>query len=64
MRGKTAVIPVIGEAVKELLDVSTTRGLELQLAKLESAVSALQLALERDNRKAILDLPNSLTPVN
>ena len=64
MRGKTAVIPVIGEAVNELLDVSTTRGLELQLAKLESAVSALQLALERDNRKAILDLPNSLTPVN
>jgi len=44
VRGKTAVIPVIGEAVKELLDVSTTRGLELQLAKLESAVSALQLA--------------------
>jgi len=43
---------------------STTRGLELQLAKLESAVSALQLAQERDNRKAILDLPNSLTPVN
>ena len=54
MRGKTAVIPVIGEAVNELLDVerehhksklaSTTRGLESQLAKLESAVSALQLA--------------------
>ena len=71
---RQAVIPVIGEAVNELLDVerehhkselaSTTRGLELQLAKLESAVSALQPALERDNRKAILDLPNSLTPVN
>ena len=65
---RQAVIPVIGEAVNELLDVerehhkselaSTTRGLELQLAKLESAVSALQLAQERDNRKAILDLPN------
>ena len=51
---RQAVIPVIGEAVNELLDVerehhkselaSTTRGLELQLAKLESAVSALQLA--------------------
>ena len=51
---QAAVVPIIREPVNELLDVerehhkselaSTTRGLELQLAKLESAVSALQLA--------------------
>ena len=51
MRGKTAVIPVIGEAVNELLDaererhkselVSATRG--LAIAKLEAAAGALEL---------------------
>jgi len=37
--------------------------LELAIAELESAVTALQLALERDDRKATLDLPNWLTRV-
>jgi hypothetical protein len=39
--------------------------LELAIAKLKSAVTALQLALECDDRKkSILDLPNPLRSMN
>jgi hypothetical protein len=34
------------------------------IARLEASVTALQLALKRDDRKATLDLPNPLTRVN
>ena len=65
------VIPVIGEAVNELLDaererhkselVSATRG--LAIAKLEAAAGALELAPATERGK-VLDLPNPLKSVN
>jgi exonuclease VII small subunit len=39
------------------------RSLELQIAKLEAALSALQAALDAERGKAI-DLPNPLTRMN
>jgi hypothetical protein len=43
--------------------VSATRELHLQVAKLESALSALQVTLATERAKAI-NLPNPLTRVN
>src|SRR6516164_2136287 len=66
---RSTVIPVIRQALDELLDqerehyksevVSATRGLELQIARLENALSALQATLASEHGKAI-DLPNPL----
>jgi hypothetical protein len=60
------VIPIIRAALDKLLSqgrkhakselVSATRGLELQVAELEAAVSALELALNVE-RGRVLDLP-------
>ena len=68
------VIPIIRDPRDKFLDqerehaksqlVERARSLELQIARLEASVSALELALERDHRKATLDLPNPLTHVN
>jgi len=42
---------------------SNARGLKLQIAKLEAAVSALQMVLNVEHSKTI-DLPNVLRAVN
>jgi hypothetical protein len=70
---RAVVIPVIRQALDELLDqerehhtsklAERTRGLELQIAKLEAAVSALELALNVE-RGRVLDLPSPLKAVN
>jgi hypothetical protein len=62
-----------GGAIDELLDrerehakselVERARGLELSIAKLETALSALELALVT-GRGRVLDLPNPLKSVN
>jgi hypothetical protein len=66
---RAVVIPVIRQALDELLDqerkhhrsqlLERTRGLELAVAKLESTLAQLQLALATE-RKSIIDLPNPL----
>jgi len=63
------VIPIIRDALDELLDqerehhkselLERTRGLELAVVKLESALAALQVTLATERGKAI-DLPNPL----
>jgi hypothetical protein len=70
---RQAVIPALRAAVDELLDqerehakrelTESMRSLELQIARLESALSALQPALTTERGKAI-DLPNPLRTVN
>jgi len=62
-------IPIIRDALDELLDqerehhkselLERTRGLELAVVKLESALAALQVTLATERGKAI-DLPNPL----
>jgi hypothetical protein len=70
---RAAVIPTLRSAIDELLDgerervvnaqTEQMRSLELQVAKLESALSALQVVLVVERGKAI-DLPNPLQKVN
>ena len=66
--------PVIRDALDELLDQerrapliranrAPARALELQIAKLEPALSALQAVLNVERRR-VLDLPNPLKSVN
>ena len=64
--GRGAVIPIIRDALDELLDqerehhkselVERARGLEVQVAKLEAAVSALELASNIERSK-VFELP-------
>jgi len=70
---QAAVVPIIGEAVNELLDaerehakselVERTRGLEFAGCQARAALTALQLALNVERGKTI-DLPNVLRAVN
>jgi hypothetical protein len=70
---RTAVVPTLRACIDELLEAErmhikneaaqTSARLELSIAKLESALSALQVALVAERGKAI-DLPNPLTRVN
>jgi hypothetical protein len=71
------VIPIVRDALDELLDreraharehakselVERGRGLELQIAKLEAVISALELALATERGRTI-DLPNPSKSVN
>jgi hypothetical protein len=66
---RRAVIPIVAECINELVDaerehhkselLERTRGLELAVARLESTLAQLQLALATE-RKSIIDLPNPL----
>ena len=68
-----ALIPIHRQAIDELLDREhehaksamdeRARSLELSVAKLEAAVSALELALNVE-RGRVLDLPNPMKSVN
>jgi hypothetical protein len=70
---RQAVIPALRAAVDELLEqerehakrelTKPMRSLEIQVARLESALSALQSALAVERGKAI-HLPNPLRSVN
>jgi DNA-binding transcriptional MerR regulator len=67
------VIPIIRDALDELLDrerehakhelTESMRSLEVQVARLESALSTLQMALNIERSKTI-DLPNVSRAVN
>lgn len=69
-----AVIPALRGAIDELLEAERTHikseaaqataRLELSIAKLESALSALQLTLISERTGKVLDLPNPLRSVN
>ena len=67
------MIPIIRDVLDELLDrkrehakhglTESMRSREVQVARLESALSALQMALNIERSKTI-DLPNVLRAVN